>query len=100
MDAGGKGSFQAFKLQRSARTTVCSHSTRDMAAMRSIESKHNNSGARHKCLSSCEQSWRDVKSIVRTPGPSRSPQLLITDYLSLITGLRSLISVCPGLRRT
>ena len=37
MELGGKGSFQAAKLQRSARTTVCSHSTRDMAAMRSIE---------------------------------------------------------------
>ena len=32
-----KGSFQAVKLQRSARTTVCSHSTRHMAAMRSID---------------------------------------------------------------
>jgi hypothetical protein len=42
MELGGKGSFQAAKLQRSARTTVCSHSTRDMAAMRSIESDHNN----------------------------------------------------------
>jgi hypothetical protein len=37
MELGGKGSFQAAKLQRSARTTVCSHSTRDMAAMRSID---------------------------------------------------------------
>jgi hypothetical protein len=42
MGLGGKGSFQAAKLQRSARTTVCSHSTRDMAAMRSIESNHDN----------------------------------------------------------
>jgi hypothetical protein len=42
MELGGKGSFQAAKLQRSARATVCSHSTRDMAAMRSIESDHNN----------------------------------------------------------
>src|SRR5258708_37213082 len=39
IELGGKGSFQAVKLQRPARTTVCSHSTRDMAAMRSIESK-------------------------------------------------------------
>ena len=67
MERGGKGGFQAFKLQRPARTTVCSHSTRDMAATRSIESKLDNSGARHKCLSSCEQSCRGVKSIVRTP---------------------------------
>jgi gamma-glutamylcysteine synthetase len=36
MEPGGEGSFQAAKLQRSARTTVCSHSPRDMAAMRSI----------------------------------------------------------------
>jgi len=39
IELGGKGSFQAVKLQRAARTTVCSHSTRDMAAMRAIESK-------------------------------------------------------------
>jgi len=32
MELSGKGSFQAVKLQRPARTTVCSHSTRDMAA--------------------------------------------------------------------
>ena len=30
MEAGGKGSFQAVKLQRPDRTTVCSHSARDM----------------------------------------------------------------------
>jgi hypothetical protein len=50
-----KGSFQAVKLQRPARTTVCSHSRRDMAAMRSIESKHHPSDAQHECLSSCGQ---------------------------------------------
>ena len=33
MELGRKGSFQAVKLQRPARTTVCSHSTRDMAAV-------------------------------------------------------------------
>jgi len=55
MELGGKGSFQAAKLQRSARTTVCSHSTRDMAAMRSIETKHNNDDTGEECLSSCEQ---------------------------------------------
>jgi hypothetical protein len=38
MEPGGKGSFQAAKLQRSDRTTVCSHSTGDVAAMRSIAS--------------------------------------------------------------
>jgi hypothetical protein len=32
MEPGGKGSFQAFKLQRPARTTVCSHSMKDMTA--------------------------------------------------------------------
>lgn len=32
MEPGGQGSFQAVKLQRPARATVCSHSTRDMAA--------------------------------------------------------------------
>jgi hypothetical protein len=43
MEQGGSGSFQAVKLQRPDRATVCSHSTRDMAAMSSIksESEHN-----------------------------------------------------------
>ena len=55
-ELGGKGSFQAAKLQRSARTTVCSHSTRDMAAMRSIESNHDHDDIRYECLSTWEQS--------------------------------------------
>src|SRR5260370_29948152 len=39
METGGQGSFQAVKLQRPARAAVCSHSTKDMAATRSIKSK-------------------------------------------------------------
>jgi len=39
METGGEGSFQAVKLQRPARAAVCSHSTKDMAAMRSIKSR-------------------------------------------------------------
>jgi hypothetical protein len=39
LEAGGKGSFQAVKLQRPARATVCSHSARDMAAVYPIESE-------------------------------------------------------------
>src|SRR5713226_7797815 len=39
METGGQGSFQAVKLQRPARAAVCSHSTKDMAAIRSIKSK-------------------------------------------------------------
>jgi hypothetical protein len=54
-EPGGKGSFQAVKLQRPARTTVCSHSTRDMAAMGSIESKHDNDDTQDGCLSSYGQ---------------------------------------------
>jgi hypothetical protein len=50
-----KGSFQAAKLQRSARTTVCSHSTRDVAAMRSIESQHDYSDTQGEFLSGCGQ---------------------------------------------
>ena len=48
MEPGGPGSFQAVKLQRPAGTTVCSHSTRDMAAMSSIESEweHNDGSMR------------------------------------------------------
>jgi hypothetical protein len=38
MEASGKGGFQAVKLQRPARATVCSHSTRDMAAVYSTKS--------------------------------------------------------------
>jgi hypothetical protein len=56
MQPGGKGSFQAVKLQRPARATVCSHSTRDMAAMHSIEYKHDNNDTQDERLSSCEQS--------------------------------------------
>ena len=46
-EVGGKGSFQAVKLQRPARTTVCSHSARDMAAVYSIESEFDHKNARH-----------------------------------------------------
>jgi hypothetical protein len=55
MEPGGKGSFQAVKLQRPARTTVCSHSIRDMAAICSIEYKQDHNGAQHECLSGCVQ---------------------------------------------
>ena len=44
MEPSGKGNFQAVKLQRPARTTVCSHSTRDMAAVHSIVSKRDSNG--------------------------------------------------------
>ena len=54
MESGGKGSFQAAKLQRSAQTAVCSHSTGDMAAMRSIESKQDHKRYSGECLSCCE----------------------------------------------
>ena len=56
MELGGKGSFQAAKLQRSSRTTVCSHSSTDMAAVRSIESNHDNDDILDECVSSWEQS--------------------------------------------
>jgi hypothetical protein len=56
MEPGGKGSFQAFKLQRSARTTVCSHSARDMAAMRSIALKPDLSDTQDEGLSRSGQS--------------------------------------------
>jgi hypothetical protein len=58
MELGGKGSFQEVKLQRSPRTAACSHSTRDFAAMGSIESKHDRNGTQDKCLSRCVQLWR------------------------------------------
>jgi hypothetical protein len=63
MEPGGKGSFQAVKLQRPARTTVCSHSTRDMAAMGSIESKHDIDDTQDACLSSCGQLWSETKTV-------------------------------------
>jgi hypothetical protein len=71
-EPGGKGSFQAVKLQRPARTTVCSHSTRDMAAIGSIESKHDNDDAEDECLSSCEQLWSGTKKNIRTPCSARA----------------------------
>ena len=55
MEPGDQGSFQAVKLQRPARTTVCSHSTRDMAAMGSINAKLDPNDVKHACLSSWEQ---------------------------------------------
>jgi hypothetical protein len=55
MGPSGKGSFQAVKLQRPARTTVCSHSTRDMAAVHSIVSDYHNSDTQDERLYSCEQ---------------------------------------------
>jgi hypothetical protein len=56
MEPDGKDSFQAFKLQRSARTTVCSHSARDIAPMRSIELKLDPSDTRDEGLPSSGQS--------------------------------------------
>jgi hypothetical protein len=56
MEPDGKVSFQAFKLQRSALTTVCSHSAKDVAAMPSIELTHDHSDAQDECLSSSGQS--------------------------------------------
>jgi hypothetical protein len=44
-EVGGKGSFQTVKLQRPAPTTVCSHSTKDMTAVYSIESEFNHKNA-------------------------------------------------------
>ena len=55
MEPGGPGSFQAVKLQRPARATVCSHSTRDMAAVISIESEWEHNDAQCECLSGCGQ---------------------------------------------
>jgi len=57
MEPGGQSSFQAVKLQRPARAIVCSHSTRDMAAMCSIESEREHNDAQGECLSGCVQMW-------------------------------------------
>jgi hypothetical protein len=55
MEPGGKGSFQAVKLQRPARTTVCSHSHKGHAAIGSIESKHDDNDTQDEYLSGCGQ---------------------------------------------
>jgi hypothetical protein len=65
MELGDKGSFQAVKLQRLARTTVCSHSAMDMATtFHRIHYDHDES--QNECLSFCEQyeylSGRDAQS--------------------------------------
>jgi hypothetical protein len=55
METSGKGSFQEAKLQRSARATVCSHSTRDMAAMHTTKSRQNHNDSPGEYLSLCVQ---------------------------------------------
>jgi hypothetical protein len=55
MELGGKGSFQAVKLQRPARTTVCSHSHKGHAAIGSIESKYDDKDTQDEYLSGCGQ---------------------------------------------
>jgi hypothetical protein len=64
-EPGGKGSFQAVKLQRPARTTVCSHSTGDIAAISSIEFKHDIDDTQNECLYSCGQAWSRAKTNIR-----------------------------------
>jgi hypothetical protein len=71
MELGGKGSFQAVKLQRPARATVCSHSTRDMVAICSIVSKQDHEEAQQNCLSVCLQFLEypeDGLAHMHTPG--------------------------------
>ena len=67
MERGGKGSFQAYKLQRSARATVCSHSTKGQDAMCSIELKRDHGETQEACLSSCGQCKKCLMRNVRTP---------------------------------
>jgi hypothetical protein len=55
MEPGSQGGFQAVKLQRPARASVCSRSTRDMAVMCSIESEREHNDAHGRCLSGCVQ---------------------------------------------
>jgi hypothetical protein len=69
MEPGGKGSFQAVKLQRPARTTVCSHSTRDMAAKRSIKLRLDCDFCWNRRLCSYEQFHSSTRS-VRVHGAS------------------------------
>lgn len=65
MERGGKGSFQAFKLQRHARTTVCSHSAKDMAAtFHSIQ--HHPDDIQDECLSCCEHLRMASFSLVKS----------------------------------
>jgi hypothetical protein len=53
MELGGKGSVQAAKLQRSARTVGWNRSARDMAAMRSIKLQHEHTYPKNEFLCGC-----------------------------------------------
>ena len=64
MEPGGQGSFQAIKLQRPARATVCSHSTRDVAAM--VPSNPNESITMLRA-SVCPVVYRCGASVLLTP---------------------------------
>jgi len=90
IEPGGKGSFQAVKLQRPARTTVCSHSTRDMAARRSIESKQDHSDTQDECLSCCEQS--PLLCACFTYSSLADDRIIVIYQASLSASLRDLVS--------
>ena len=83
MERGGKGIFQACKLQRSARATVCSHSTRDMAAMCSIELKRDHNETQEACLSSCGQWNGDLIRNGETPYSGSCAVVLIPNIVRL-----------------
>jgi hypothetical protein len=60
MEPGAKGSFQSVKLQRPGRTTVCSHSARDMATKVALSPIIIISCAQSAHLCVCEQlDWAD-----------------------------------------
>jgi hypothetical protein len=70
MEPGGKGSFQAAKLQRSGRTTVCSHSTRDITAKVPIKLKNDINDSRDQHLSNSAHINRLAGFVIAVDIPS------------------------------
>ena len=60
-EPGGKGSFQAFKLQRPTRAAVCSHSPEGHSRQGSIQSHEHLKKCSVERLSRCGQSGEDIR---------------------------------------
>jgi hypothetical protein len=81
MELGGKGSFQVYKLQRSARTTVCSHSTKGHGRHLFHQLRRDHNETQESCLSSCGQSKRSPVRNGRqlwSGGPNIEPRSVTT----------------------
>lgn len=92
MESGGKGSFQAVKLQRPARATSCSHSARDMPATPSIEARGHSNGVRFDHLSGCAQFNAESSKIHH---PNQSCNSLVARIPSSILSVLMRAAIAP-----